>query len=332
MGMRILVLHGPNLNLLGEREGDEPGKNLEDLNQAIRTKAAAYGLDVKIFQSNHEGELVDTLHAERRWADGVIVNPAALTHSSYALREGLVAIGKPAVEVHLTDIRRREAGRGKSVLKEVCAAQVTGKGFDSYLIALQRFATGDLTGRKKRAKEAEPAKARALSPAKPEAGQSKTLGRSTPAQVSLPRSETVRKTIGPAAAPGPRAAAEKMIGAGNRAAAESSLGRPAVASSRSAGDKTLGRAAPPEKGPAAGLLNRALVRQKIADRLSGKLSPAGLATWARGQWFEVRRGAPAESGHREVLEDSLQSLVLSTLPASRLSDDQLIDLMTQLDG
>jgi 3-dehydroquinate dehydratase-2 len=80
------------------------------------------------------------------------------------------------------------------------------------------------------------------------------------------------------------------------------------------------------------MLTRALVRQKIADRLSGKLTPAGLVTWARAQYLEVQRGAPAESGYRDMLEDSLQTLTLSTLPASRLSDEQLVDLMTQLEG
>jgi 3-dehydroquinate dehydratase-2 len=96
--------------------------------------------------------------------------------------------------------------------------------------------------------------------------------------------------------------------------------------------KTLGRVPPSLQIAGAELLTRALVRQKIAERLSGKLSPAGLATWARRQWLEVQRGAPAESGQRELLEDCLQSLVLSTLPASKLSDDQLIDLMAQLEG
>ena len=78
--MRILVLHGPNLNLLGEREGDEKGRSLADLNALISQRAAQLGLEVKILQSNHEGVLVDTLHAERKWAEGIIINPAALTH------------------------------------------------------------------------------------------------------------------------------------------------------------------------------------------------------------------------------------------------------------
>src|SRR5689334_23018175 len=150
MGMKILVLHGPNLNLLGEREGDERGRTLADLDRLIREKAAQLGMEVKILQSNHEGVLVDTIHAERRWADGILINPGALTHTSYVLREALAAVGKPTLEVHLTDIRRRESWRRKSVIKDVCAAQVMGKGFDSYRIALDRFADGDLTGRKRR--------------------------------------------------------------------------------------------------------------------------------------------------------------------------------------
>jgi 3-dehydroquinate dehydratase-2 len=94
--------------------------------------------------------------------------------------------------------------------------------------------------------------------------------------------------------------------------------------------KTLGRGA---KGtaPASDLLTRKVVRQKVADRLAGKLSASELASWARTQYHEVQRGAPAESGHRELLEDTLQSLTLSTLPATRLSDEQLVDLMTRLE-
>src|SRR5579883_2197890 len=104
--MNILVLHGPNLNLLGERPGDEKGRPLEELNGLIRARAVALGHSVKVFQSNHEGELVDTLHAERRWAQGIVINPGALAHYSYVLREALVAVDKPTIEVHLTDIRR----------------------------------------------------------------------------------------------------------------------------------------------------------------------------------------------------------------------------------
>lgn len=290
MGMRLLVLHGPNLNLLGERDGTAGGQ-YEDLNSALRSRAAGHGIDLKIVQSNHEGVLIDTLHAERRNVDGVVVNPAGL-FGSHALRDALEAVGIPAIEVHLDGARAKQ-----SVLKEVCAGQLSGKGFDSYLQAIDRFAQGELTAGRERGKAAAP-------------GKAKTLGRKAEAQSSAP----VKALARTADAGG----AVKTLGRKGQA------DKPAKAEK----EKTLGRGS---KGtPAADLLTRALVRQKIADRLSGKLTPGGLATWARTQWLEVQRGAPAESGYRDMLEDSLQTLTLSTLPASRLSDEQLVDMMTQL--
>ncbi|MFZ5470307.1 MAG: type II 3-dehydroquinate dehydratase [Myxococcota bacterium] len=297
MFKRLLVVHGPNLNLLGERAEDEPGVTLGSLEALIRARAGALGLEVKFFQSNHEGKLVDFLHAERQWADGIVINPGALTHYSYVLREALFAVGRPAIEVHLTDIRRRESWRRKSVIKDVCAAQVMGKGADSYLAALERFARGDLTGRQRRKAAKVPA------PPKKTASGKSTAAKppSAPKTLGRPRE--------PASPP-----SKLSVPAGNGASA-----------------KTLGRA-PVEARRANEALNRAQVRQKIADRLAGKLSPAGLASWARGQYLEVQRGAPAESGYRELLEDSLQSLTLSTMPASKLSEEQLIELMAQLEG
>ncbi len=277
MGMRLLVLHGPNLNLLSE---------FEEFNSALRSRATSLGIELKIVQSNHEGVLIDALHAERRAIHGVVVNPSGL-FGSHALKDALEAVGVPAVEVHLAPARARQ-----SVLKEACTAQVSGKGVDAYLQALERLAARSKAtaspskaksiGRKAEAVEPSPAKALARTA---EAGASvKTLGRK----------------------PSPQ-------GASKPAKAEKSLGR---------GSKTT---------PAADLLTRALVRQKIADRLSGKLTPAGLATWARSQWMEVERGAPAESGYRDLLEDNLQTLTLSTMPSSRLTDEQLVDMMTQLE-
>jgi len=137
---RILVVHGPNLNLLGEREPEIYGsQTLEELNGEIRRFCEERGLEVKFFQSNHEGEIIDFLHRERRWADGVVINPAALTHYSYALRDALEAIGLPAVEVHLSDIDKRETFRRTSVIAAVCIAQVSGKGSGSYLEGIERL-------------------------------------------------------------------------------------------------------------------------------------------------------------------------------------------------
>jgi 3-dehydroquinate dehydratase-2 len=291
MGMKLLVLHGPNLNLLGEREGTAGGR-FEDLNSALRSRAAGHGIELKIVQSNHEGVLIDTLHAERRNIDGVVVNPAGL-FGSHALRDALEAVGVPAIEVHLDGTRAKQ-----SVLKEACAAQLSGKGFDSYLQAIDRFAQGELTSGRERGKAAAP-------------GKAKTMGRKVEGQSSAPAKALARTVEAGGSA--------KTLGRKGQA------DKPAKAEK----EKTLGRGS---KGtPAADLLTRALVREKIADRLSGKLSPGGLASWARTQWLEVQRGAPAESGYRDMLEDSLQTLTLSTLPASRLTDEQLVDMMTQLD-
>jgi 3-dehydroquinate dehydratase-2 len=277
MGMRLLVLHGPNLNLLGEREGT-PGKRFEDLNNALRSRAASRGLELKIVQSNHEGVLIDTLHAERRSLAGVVVNPAGL-FGSHALKDALEAVGVPAVEVLLEGARAKQ-----SVVKEACAAQFAGKGFDSYLQAIDHFAKGDVASGGERGKAAAP-------------GKAKTIGRKTDALAVAPAKALARTADKPA-----KAEKEKTIGRGSK------------------------------ETPAAELLTRSLVRQKIADRLSGNLTPAGLVTWARAQYLEVQRGAPAESGYRDMLEDSLQTLTLSTLPASRLTDEQLVDLMTQLEA
>ncbi len=336
--MRILVLHGPNLNLLGEREGDEKGRTLADLNALISKRAAELGLEVKILQSNHEGVLVDTLHAERKWAQGIIINPAALTHTSYVLREALDAVGHPTLEVHLTDIRRRESWRRKSVIKDVCEAQVLGKGFDSYLIALQRFAEGDLSGRRRRARtaakkgtapasRADEAAARDAAPTPVSSAVLITGTSVPPAHPPRPRpgmGPDPRQELLGAEALGPKPTAAR----GSEPLREKTLGRAPISERAPAREKSLGRASAPR--PKESALSRALVRQKIADRLSGSLTPAGLATWARSQYLEVQRGAPAESGHRELIEDTLQTLVLSTVPASKLSDGELVELMTQL--
>lgn len=134
----ILVLHGPNLNLLGEREpGVYGAMTLAGLNGLVRSEARKLGLTVRIFQSNGEGILLDILHRHRHWARGVLINPGAYTHYSYALRDGLAAVRLPAVEVHLSDIRRRERWRRISVIRPACFASVSGRGAGSYLKGLR---------------------------------------------------------------------------------------------------------------------------------------------------------------------------------------------------
>lgn len=138
--MKILILHGPNLNLLGIREKHIYGTmTLPRLNRMIRAEAKRLKLSVKIFQRNGEGQLLDLLHKHRTWADGVLINPAAYTHYSYALRDGISSTGVPTVEVHLSDIRKREAWRRKSVTEPVCEDQIVGKGALSYLEGLRKL-------------------------------------------------------------------------------------------------------------------------------------------------------------------------------------------------
>lgn len=141
---RILVIHGPNLNLLGEREpGIYGSMTLEELNQKLREFATEHGLELKLFQSNHEGAIIDTLHSERHWAEGIVMNPGAFTHYSYAIRDAISAVGKPTVEVHLSDIHQREPFRKISVIKDVCVAQICGLGWQSYIEGLKALLQRD---------------------------------------------------------------------------------------------------------------------------------------------------------------------------------------------
>jgi len=129
----LLVMHGPNLNLLGEREPEiYGGMTLRELNAEIRKHAAGLGIRVLFFQSNHEGSLIDCLHRNRKRIQGLVINAGALTHYSYALRDAIASICVPAVEVHLSDIHQREDFRKNSVIREVCLDQICGLGMKSY--------------------------------------------------------------------------------------------------------------------------------------------------------------------------------------------------------
>ena len=293
--MNVLVLHGPNLDLLGRRPGDDPVLSLPALDRRIAERGKQLGLSVRALQSNHEGALIDALRNPGGWAEAVVLSPGRLALTSQVLHEAVAHCGLKVVEVHLEDASGKASVRRHSLLQDVCVARVVGEGPDGYLRALERLV----------ASRSSPPAARPR--------DTKSLGRK-------------ERPPAPRAAPAPAAAAAK---AGPEAP------KPV--------GKTLGRRVPspsatrPGALPAARAtegpgLNRAKVRARIADRLSGRLTPAGLSTWARAQWLELQRGAPAESGQRELLEETLQQLLLGLLKPSRLTDEQLVELMTALDG
>ena len=138
--MNILFICGPNLNLLGEREKEIYGeKSFEEINIILEKEAQKMGVNLEIFQSNHEGNIIDKIQESRRSIDGIIINPGAYSHYSLAIRDALKVVKAPLIEVHLSNIYSREEFRHHSVIAPVCWGQIAGLGYQGYILALQAF-------------------------------------------------------------------------------------------------------------------------------------------------------------------------------------------------
>lgn len=323
MGHRVLVLHGPNLNLMGDAWGSASAQTLADLNAALQSRAAELGLELRIVQSNHEGVLLDALHEERHKLHGVVINPSSLCNS-WGLRDALELLGLTAYEVYLEPLPR---GR-TSVLSEVCNTTLVG-GTKAYLEALEALA-----GTEEEDKEEEQGDETEEFDAEQDEGEEEDAVWEEPK--ARPAKPVPNKTLGrkPGAEAGGKAPGPRPVPVTTLAKRDSGLATvPPRALGKPTG-KTLGRREGGEASPAAPstLLTRAVVRQKVADRLSGKLKPEELADWARSYWMELQQGASTESGYRELLEEALRRLAFSHKPPARLSDSDLVELMARLDG
>jgi len=135
---KVLVVHGPNLNMLGEREPGMYGpESLESIDRSLKNEGEALDIEVRAIQSNHEGELIDAIQDARQWASALIINPGGLTHSSVSLRDAIAATRLPAIEVHLTNIFAREEYRRRSITADACLGIIAGFGAEAYHMALR---------------------------------------------------------------------------------------------------------------------------------------------------------------------------------------------------
>jgi 3-dehydroquinate dehydratase-2 len=278
MTRRLLVLHGPNLNLLHEGE-----TTLASLDGALARRAQAQGVTLEAVQAQGEAALLDALHARATDLEGVIVNPGALAPQAFALAEALELLELRAVEVLLSVL---PAARGVSALDPVVEAEFHGEGAQGYFSALEHLLGED---------------AEAPGDDEPTTPQGKTLGRARPAGAS--DEGRPMKTIG-RRAPKADAPASPVPG------------------------KTLGRAEAPARPSPTGLLTRALVADRLKQRLAGRLAPEALAAWARTEWAALQAQGACEAGQRELLDDALLTLSAS----AKDSDALLIATLARLDS
>jgi 3-dehydroquinate dehydratase-2 len=298
--MNVLVLHGPTVSFR---------QNLGEVDRRLAERARALGHVLRMVQTHHEGTLVDTLWEQRDWAQGVLLNPGPLALGSHVLKEAVAAGKVPVVEVLTVGAKDPGGLRKKSLLREVCAARVSGDGAEAYLAGLERLL--------------------ALGAGRKSLGRGATSAGGVPS--TAPGAGAARKPTAPVPASTSAAAGPKTLGRRGAAAppkperAETSASRPAAEQG-----KTLGQARPVSR-EVVGRLTRAEVRARIADRLAGRMTPGALATWARSQWMALQQGAPVESGQRELLDEVLQALFLAVQPRGALGDDQLVEWMTALE-
>ena len=138
--MKILIINGPNLNMLGKRDKNHYGSfTLADVERAVNYKASELGVEVGFYQSNHEGLLIDLIQKASENFSGIVINPGAFTHYSYAIRDAIEACGVPVIEVHISDIHKREKFRSISVTEPVCIEQIFGLGINSYIVGLNNL-------------------------------------------------------------------------------------------------------------------------------------------------------------------------------------------------
>ena len=137
---KVLIINGPNLNLLGTREPEIYGKTtLKDIETELKNRAEKLNIEIECFQSNHEGEIVDKIHSAKNNFDAIIINPAAYTHTSVAIRDAFAAVDIPAIEVHISNVYAREDFRHNSLIAPVVTGQISGLGIQGYLLALEYF-------------------------------------------------------------------------------------------------------------------------------------------------------------------------------------------------